>query len=42
MADDAKAASPVRIALSWAIVGIPLVYGIYTTVLRTAPLFTGG
>lgn len=33
--------SPVRIALSWALVGIPLLYAVYMTLLETAPLFGG-
>jgi hypothetical protein len=32
--------SPARIALSWVLVGIPLVYGVYNTLLEAAALFT--
>lgn len=31
-----------KIAASWALVGIPLAYGLIETVRRTLPLFTGG
>ncbi|VXB07047.1 MFS transporter small subunit [Nocardioides sp. AX2bis] len=30
-----------RIAVAWALVGIPLAYGITETVRRALPLFTG-
>jgi hypothetical protein len=30
-----------RIALSWLLVGIPLAYGLYDTLLKAAKLFTG-
>ncbi len=30
-----------RIAVAWALVGIPLAYGITETVRRAIPLFTG-
>ncbi|MBA3419325.1 MAG: MFS transporter small subunit [Geodermatophilaceae bacterium] len=40
--DNAKPTGAGRVALSWTIVGIPLAYGIYNIILRTAPLFTGG
>ncbi len=30
-----------RIAGAWALVGIPLVYGVVATVERALPLFTG-
>jgi hypothetical protein len=29
------------IAFAWALVGVPLVYGLYQTVTRAAALFTG-
>ena len=31
-----------RIAASWTLVGIPLGYGLFETVRRAMPLFTGG
>ena len=31
-----------RIAASWTLVGIPLAYGLFETVRRAVPLFTGG
>lgn len=30
-----------RIALAWLLVGIPLAYGLYDTLLKAAKLFTG-
>lgn len=30
-----------RIAVAWLAVGIPLVYGVYNIVVKTAPLFGG-
>ena len=30
-----------RLALSWAIVSVPLLYGIVQTLIRVAKLFTG-
>lgn len=30
-----------RLVLSWLIVGIPLVYGLYETIESVLPLFTG-
>jgi len=30
-----------RIALSWALVGVPLVYALVATLAKTVPLFTG-
>jgi hypothetical protein len=34
-------ASPLQIAISWAIVGLPLAWGVYQTVLKSLPLFGG-
>jgi hypothetical protein len=34
--------SPLRIALSWVIVGLPLAWGVYQTLLKSLPLFAGG
>jgi len=31
-----------RITASWTLVGIPLAYGLFETVRRAVPLFTGG
>jgi hypothetical protein len=31
-----------RIAASWAVVSIPLAYGVFETIRRALPLFTGG
>lgn len=42
MTEEVTRPSSARVAVAWAVVGIPLVYGIYNIVLRTAPLFTGG
>jgi hypothetical protein len=33
--------STLRIALSWAVVGLPLVWGVYQTALKSLPLFAG-
>jgi hypothetical protein len=30
-----------RIALTWAVVGLPLAWGVYQTVLKSLPLFAG-
>jgi hypothetical protein len=32
--------SPIRVALSWALVGIPLLYGVWMTLQTAAALFT--
>ena len=32
---------PLRIVISWAFVGLPLSWGVFQTVLRSLPLFTG-
>ena len=34
-----KPTSPAKVALAWAVVGIPLAYGIYETILQTAKMF---
>jgi hypothetical protein len=39
--DQAPRGQAVQIALSWLLVGIPLAYGFYETLLRAAKLFTG-
>ena len=33
--------SPVLIALAWLLVGVPLAYGLWQTVVRASALFTG-
>ena len=33
--------SPVLIALAWLMVGVPLAYGLWQTVVRASALFTG-
>ena len=33
--------SPIALALSWTLVGIPLLYGVYMTLLEAAALFSG-
>lgn len=30
-----------RLAIAWLLVGIPLAYGVYETLLKAAKLFTG-
>ena len=30
-----------RIAIAWALVGVPLVYGVYQTVVKASSLFGG-
>ncbi|WP_394840171.1 hypothetical protein LVJ94_25125 [Pendulispora rubella] len=39
--EQARRSQAVQIALSWLLVGIPLAYGFYETLLRAAKLFTG-
>jgi hypothetical protein len=36
-----KTTSPLQIAIAWAIVGVPLAWGVYQTVLKSVPLFAG-
>lgn len=33
--------SPVLVALAWALVGIPLAYGLWQTLVKASALFTG-
>jgi hypothetical protein len=33
--------SPVVLALSWTLVGVPLLYGVYQTLMTAVALFTG-
>ena len=35
-----KKTSPVLVAIAWAVVSLPLVWGIYNTALNAAKLFT--
>ncbi|WP_166610832.1 MFS transporter small subunit [Kineococcus indalonis] len=37
----APRSSTARVALGWALVGVPLAYGVVETVLRASKLFTG-
>ncbi len=41
MTETVKKSSPALVAVAWAIVSIPLVWGIYNTSLNAAKLFTG-
>lgn len=38
---DTDTVSSGRLALTWALVGIPLAYGVFETLRGTASLFTG-
>ena len=38
-ATKAPASLPVRIAVAWTIVGVPLAYGVYETVKKASALF---
>jgi hypothetical protein len=40
MADAVKKSSPALVAMAWAVVSIPLAWGIYNTALNAAKLFT--
>jgi hypothetical protein len=33
--------TPIAVALAWALVGVPLAYGVYMTFLEAVALFTG-
>lgn len=39
--DDTGTVSTGRLALTWALVGVPLAYGVFETLRGTAQLFTG-
>ncbi|MDR7255563.1 hypothetical protein J2X46_004573 [Nocardioides sp. BE266] len=41
MSDDTTPTSPVQIALAWLLVGIPLAYGLWQTLVKASALFTG-
>lgn len=38
--DTTTTTRPGKVALSWALVGIPLAYGVYNTLLEALALFT--
>lgn len=40
-ADDTSAGDAVKLAIAWSIVGVPLLYGLATTINKAIPLFTG-
>ena len=40
MADQRKTTSPALVAIAWAVVSIPLLWGIYNTALNASKLFT--
>ena len=39
MAEDTSKSSPIMIAAAWLVVGIPLAWGIYNTLLNAVHLF---
>ena len=39
--DDTTPTSPALVALAWLMVGVPLLYGLWQTVVRASALFTG-
>jgi hypothetical protein len=39
MSDDAKKASVAMILLAWVLVGVPLTWGVYNTLLNSMKLF---
>jgi hypothetical protein len=41
MSEATKKSSPVLVAVAWAVVSIPLAWGVYNTALNAAKLFTG-
>jgi hypothetical protein len=38
---NATPTSPALVALAWLMVGLPLTYGVYQTLLKASKLFTG-
>ncbi len=38
---DPATTSPLHIALAWLLVGIPLAYGLWQTLVKASALFTG-
>jgi hypothetical protein len=41
MAEAVKKSSPLLVAVAWAVVSIPLAWGVYNTALNAAKLFNG-
>ena len=39
MSENTKKSSPVMILAAWVLVGVPLVWGVYNTILNTKKLF---
>jgi hypothetical protein len=39
--DTTSTTSPLLIALAWLLVGIPLAYGLWQTLVKASALFTG-
>ncbi len=38
---DAAPTNPVLVALAWLVVGLPLAYGLWQTLVKASALFTG-
>ena len=41
MSTDDTPTSPVLVSLAWLLVGLPLAYGLWQTVVKASALFTG-
>ncbi|WP_374454758.1 hypothetical protein [Nocardioides sp.] len=41
MSTDETPTSPVQVGLAWLLVGIPLAYGLWQTLVKASALFTG-
>ncbi len=39
--DTTTTTSPAIVALTWALVGVPLAYGLWQTLVKASALFTG-
>ncbi|MCW2738132.1 hypothetical protein [Nocardioides sp.] len=39
--DDATPTSPILVTLAWLLVGVPLAYGLWQTLVKASALFTG-
>ncbi len=39
--DQATPSSPILIALAWLLVGVPLAYGLWQTLVKASALFSG-
>jgi len=39
--DDATPTNPIFIALAWLVVGLPLAYGLWQTLVKASALFSG-